>query len=42
LWAAVAISATQEHQLLAAAREGDERAFQALVAPRHNELHAHC
>jgi RNA polymerase sigma-70 factor, ECF subfamily len=26
----------------AAARGGDERAFQHLVAPRHDELHAHC
>jgi RNA polymerase sigma-70 factor (ECF subfamily) len=38
----MAISATREHQLLVAARDGDERAFQALVAPRHHELHAHC
>jgi RNA polymerase sigma-70 factor (ECF subfamily) len=42
----MAISAThataQERELLAAAREGDERAFQRLVEPRHNELHAHC
>ena len=32
----------QEQQLLAAARGGDEHAFQALVAPRGRELHAHC
>jgi RNA polymerase sigma-70 factor (ECF subfamily) len=42
----MAISATpstaQERALLAAARAGDERAFQQLVQPRHNELHAHC
>ena len=36
------LSTTQERALLAAAREGDEQAFQRLVAPRHNELHAHC
>ncbi|MEA2157067.1 MAG: hypothetical protein QOE11_3207 [Solirubrobacteraceae bacterium] len=28
--------------MLAAAQGGDERAFQALVAPRRNELQAHC
>jgi RNA polymerase sigma-70 factor (ECF subfamily) len=32
----------QERELLAAARGGDERAFERLVEPRHNELHAHC
>jgi RNA polymerase sigma-70 factor (ECF subfamily) len=31
-----------ERGLLAAARGGDELAFQSLVAPRHGELHAHC
>jgi RNA polymerase sigma-70 factor (ECF subfamily) len=31
-----------EHELVAAARGGDERAFQHLVGPRHGELHAHC
>jgi RNA polymerase sigma-70 factor, ECF subfamily len=31
-----------ERGLLDAARAGDERAFQSLVAPRHGELHAHC
>jgi RNA polymerase sigma-70 factor, ECF subfamily len=31
-----------ERGLLAAARNGDELAFQSLVAPRHGELHAHC
>src|SRR5436189_6281646 len=36
------LSTTQERALLAAARDGDEQAFQRLVAPRHNELHAHC
>ena len=38
----MAISAHQERDLLAAAQAGDERAFQRLVEPRHNELHAHC
>ena len=38
----MAISPVQERALLAAARDGDERAFQRLVEPRHNELHAHC
>ncbi|HTN24453.1 MAG TPA: sigma-70 family RNA polymerase sigma factor [Solirubrobacteraceae bacterium] len=38
----MAISPVQERELLAAAREGDERAFERLVQPRHNELHAHC
>jgi RNA polymerase sigma-70 factor (ECF subfamily) len=42
----MAISATHstalERELLAAARGGDELAFQRLVEPRHNELHAHC
>jgi RNA polymerase sigma-70 factor (ECF subfamily) len=31
-----------ERDLVAAAGGGDERAFQHLVAPRHDELHAHC
>jgi RNA polymerase sigma-70 factor, ECF subfamily len=31
-----------ERELLAAARGGDELAFQHLVGPRHGELHAHC
>ena len=35
-------STARERELLAAARDGDERAFQRLVQPRHNELHAHC
>jgi RNA polymerase sigma-70 factor (ECF subfamily) len=35
-------STAQERELLAAARRGDERAFERLVEPRHNELHAHC
>ena len=38
----MAISVNQEPDLLAAAQAGDERAFQRLVEPRHNELHAHC
>jgi len=42
----MAISSTHatghERELLAAARGGDERAFQRLVEPRHGELHAHC
>jgi RNA polymerase sigma-70 factor, ECF subfamily len=38
----VSHSTAQERLLLAAARDGDERAFQTLVQPRHNELHAHC
>ncbi len=29
-------------KLLDAARQGDERAFQALIEPHHSELHAHC
>lgn len=32
----------QERVLLAAARDGDERAFGSLVEPRRAELHAHC
>ena len=32
---------TTETELLAAARAGDEPAFEALVAPRRAELHAH-
>ena len=35
-------STAHERELLAAARAGDGRAFQQLVQPRHNELHAHC
>jgi RNA polymerase sigma-70 factor (ECF subfamily) len=31
-----------EEELLAAARRGDENAFQRLVEPRRGELHAHC
>jgi RNA polymerase sigma-70 factor, ECF subfamily len=33
---------TQEHELLDAARGGDEEAFRRLVEPRRAELHAHC
>src|SRR5688572_33123088 len=33
---------TQERELLAAARRGDEDAFRDLVEPRRAELHAHC
>ena len=36
------IGASQERELLAAARRGDEGAFRRLVEPRHAELHAHC
>jgi RNA polymerase sigma-70 factor (ECF subfamily) len=32
----------QDHELLEAARGGDEHAFRALVEPRRAELHAHC
>ncbi len=39
----MATSATpQEHELLQAAREGDELAFGELMDGRHSELHAHC
>ena len=31
-----------EHDLLRAARGGDERAYQGLVEPHRRELHAHC
>ncbi len=34
--------ATDEQDLLERARQGDERAFGALVAPYRAELHAHC
>jgi RNA polymerase sigma-70 factor, ECF subfamily len=34
--------ATDEVALLERARQGDERAFSALVAPYRGELHAHC
>jgi RNA polymerase sigma-70 factor (ECF subfamily) len=33
---------TQERQLLAAARGGDEDAYRRLIEPYHAELHAHC
>jgi RNA polymerase sigma-70 factor (ECF subfamily) len=33
---------SQERELLAAARDGDQDAFGRLVEPRHGELHAHC
>jgi RNA polymerase sigma-70 factor, ECF subfamily len=32
----------REHQLLAAARRGDEDAYRRLVEPHRRELHAHC
>src|SRR3954469_431962 len=35
-------SPTQERELLAAARAGDESAFERLVLPYRGELHAHC
>jgi RNA polymerase sigma-70 factor, ECF subfamily len=35
-------ASAHEQELLEAAREGDEDAFQRLVGPRHGELHAHC
>jgi RNA polymerase sigma-70 factor (TIGR02960 family) len=31
-----------DQELLKAAREGDSRAFDRLIAPYHGELHAHC
>ena len=34
--------APQEHELLDAAREGDERAFRQIVEKHRAELHAHC
>jgi RNA polymerase sigma-70 factor (ECF subfamily) len=33
---------SEENELLAAARRGDEAAFRELIAPREAELHAHC
>jgi len=35
-------AATAERELLAAAKEGDERAFERFVAPHRSALHAHC
>jgi RNA polymerase sigma-70 factor (ECF subfamily) len=40
--ASVAPSTLREHELLEAARAGDEDAFRLLVEPRRSELHAHC
>src|ERR671919_673364 len=37
-----AIPATEEKELLEAARNGDEGAFERLIAPSRGELHAHC
>jgi RNA polymerase sigma-70 factor, ECF subfamily len=37
-----AIGETTPHELLAAARAGDEHAFQALLAPHLRALHLHC
>jgi RNA polymerase sigma-70 factor, ECF subfamily len=39
---ASALSAAQEHELLAAARRGDADAFARLVELHRGELHAHC
>jgi RNA polymerase sigma-70 factor (ECF subfamily) len=36
------VTATQEKELLAAARDGDEAAFTRLMEPYQGELHAHC
>jgi len=36
------ITEEEEQQLLRAAREGDEGAYERLVEPRRAELHAHC
>ena len=38
----MAISPTQEHDLIEAARGGDENAFGRLFEPYRGELHAHC
>src|SRR3990170_4869008 len=35
-------STTQERELLSAARDRDESAYQRLVDPYRGELHAHC
>jgi RNA polymerase sigma-70 factor (ECF subfamily) len=40
--ATAAVTALREHELLDAARAGDEDAFRLLVEPRRAELHAHC
>src|ERR687888_618518 len=39
---AMTTAPAQDPELLAAARAGDERAFQRLVEPHRGELHAHC
>jgi RNA polymerase sigma-70 factor, ECF subfamily len=36
------VSALQEHELLVAARAGDEAAFRGIVERHRTELHAHC
>ncbi|MFN2616759.1 MAG: sigma-70 family RNA polymerase sigma factor [Thermoleophilaceae bacterium] len=40
--AAATAMSTQERELLASARGGDEDAYRRLVEPRHAELQAHC
>ena len=42
LMASARAAANPEAGLLAAARDGDERAFSRLVGPYRSELHAHC
>jgi len=37
-----ATATTNEAQLVAAARRGDEEAYERLVGPYRAELHAHC
>ena len=42
LMASTGAAANREAGVLAAARDGDERAFSRLVGPYRSELHAHC